>query len=120
MIGPVLVLWRAEVEGQASVMLRVHAACVHEVWEELHVCAATVEGCKIEDARFEIGAIDLIGPMATEALFAILKVGKGESAKVWNQLRGLSDPMSLPLGAVLDLDLRDPRIEYPNPPIQKR
>ena len=31
----------------------------------------------IEDARFEIGTIDLFGPLATEVLFAVLKVGKG-------------------------------------------
>jgi len=112
MIGPGLVLWRAQVEGAAQVMVRVHPAMAQEVWEELHECAGIVgEGVSIEDARFEIGAIDLFGPIATEALFAILKVGKGASSKIWNQLRGLSGPTNLPLGAVLDLDLCDPRIE---------
>lgn len=114
MIGPALILWRVDSgdAGVVQVMVRVHPAMVQEVWEEVHECVKVVgEGVKIEDARFEIGGIDLFGPMATEALFAILKVGKGGSSKVWNQLRGLSDPTSLPLGAVLDLDLCDPRIE---------
>ena len=70
-----------------------------------------MEGVKIEDARFEIGAIDLFGPLATEVLFAVLKVGKGTCSKVWQQLRGLGEAISLPLGAVIDLDLCDPRIE---------
>jgi ribonuclease P/MRP protein subunit POP1 len=112
MMGPALILWRAEVEGVAEVMVRIHPAIVQEVWEEFHGCVGVVgEGVKVEDARFEIGAIDLFGPMATEALFAILKTGKDPSSKVWNKLRGLTDPTSLPLGAVLDLDLCDPRIE---------
>ena len=93
-------------------MVRVHPAIVQEVWDELHECAKTVGEVRIEDARFEIGAIDLFGPMASEALFAVLKVGKGTCSKVWNQLRGLDNATSLPLGAVLDLDLCDPRVEY--------
>ena len=110
MIGPALILWRPSAE-ETKVMVRVHPAIVQEVWDELHVCAKTVGDVRIEDARFEMGAIDLFGPMASEALFAVLKVGKGTCSKVWNQLRGLDNATSLPLGAVLDLDLCDPRVE---------
>jgi len=120
MIGPALVLWRAQVEGTVQVMVRLHPAVAQEVWEEFHECAGIVgEGLKIEDARFEIGAIDLFGPLATEALFTILKPGKGASSTIWNRLRGLSDPTSLPLGSLLDLDLCDPRIEYTAPFFQQ-
>lgn len=112
MIGPALILWRESQGGLGQVMIRVHPSIVTEVWDELHCCAKIVEGIRIEDARFEIGSIDLFGPLATEVLFAVLKVGKGTCTKVWDQLRGLSDAASLPLGVVLDLDLRDPRIEY--------
>jgi ribonuclease P/MRP protein subunit POP1 len=112
MIGPALVLWRTGQAG-SQVMIRTHPAIVTQVWEELHLCAEKVDNIKIEDARFEIGSIDLFGPLSTEVLFAILKVGKGSSSKIWHQLRGLTDPGSLPLGAILDLDLCDPRIEYP-------
>jgi len=114
MIGPALLLWRPKID-ETQVMLRVHPAIVEEVWNELHVCAKTVGQIRIEDARFEIGAIDLFGPLSSEALFAILKVGKGICSKVWNQLRGLDKATSLPIGAVLDLDLCDPRVEYPAP-----
>jgi ribonuclease P/MRP protein subunit POP1 len=112
MIGPVLVLWKASQEKASQVMLRVHPAIIGQVWEELHTCAKTITDITIEDARFDLGAIDLFGPLATEALFAILKVGKGACSKVWQQLRGLGEPATLPLGAVLDLDLSDPRIAY--------
>jgi len=111
MIGPALVLWQV-VEGGRQVMIRVHPACVEEVWKELHSCATEVGNVRIEDARFEIGAIDLFGPLSTEVLFAVLNVGKGVCSKVWEQLSGLRDPGSLPLGAVLNLDLRDPRTAY--------
>ena len=113
MIAPALVLWSQNEEG-SQVMIRVHAACVTQVWEELHVCAKEVGDVNIEDARFEIGAIDLFGPLSTEVLFAVLNVGKGVCSKVWEQLRGLGDPGSLPIGAVLNLDLRDPRTTYPS------
>jgi len=114
MIGPALILWRVVDEGEMrQVMVRVHPSMVEEVWEELHVCAKMVgENIEIEDARFEIGAIDLFGPLASEVLFAVLKVGKGNCTKIWNQLRGLEDASTLPLGAVIDLNLCDPRIEY--------
>jgi ribonuclease P/MRP protein subunit POP1 len=112
MIGPAMILWRPSEGGLKQVMIRIHPAIVTEVWDELHVCAKSIGGITIEDARFEIGAIDLFGPLATEVLFAVLKVGKGTCTKVWNQLRGLGDAASLPIGAVLDLDLCDPRIEY--------
>lgn len=113
MIGPALILWRATTQDEIrQVMIRIHPAIVTEVWDELHLCAQKLEGITIDDSRFEIGAIDLFGPLATEVLFAVLKVGKGTCSKVWNQLRGLEDAASLPIGAVLDLDLCDPRIEY--------
>lgn len=112
MIGPALVLWRPGHGGSRQMVIRLHPGIVEEVWEELHDCAKTIGEIEIEDARFEIGSIDLFGPAATEALFAVLRVGKGACSKVWSQLRGLNDVATLPLGAVLDLDLCDPRIEY--------
>jgi hypothetical protein len=86
---------------------------VDQVWEELHFCSKQVGDVRIEDARFEIGAIDLFGPLSTEVLFSVLNVGKGVCSKIWEQLKGLGDPGSLPLGAVLNLDLTDPRTTYP-------
>ena len=118
MIGPALLLWDPKPESGEirQLMVRVHPSIAEEVWDEIHICARKVQGdIKIEDARFEIGAIDLFGPTSTEALFAILKPGKGTSEKLWNELRGLTSPGNLPIGAVLDLDVCDPRIEYPLP-----
>lgn len=112
MIGPGLVVWNASQDQLHQVMLRIHPAILGQVWEELHICAKTVDGITIEDARFDIGAIDLFGPLATEALFAMLKIGKGPCSKAWQHLRGLGEPASLPMGALLNLDLCDPRITY--------
>jgi ribonuclease P/MRP protein subunit POP1 len=112
MIGPALILWRVDKGAARQLMIRVHPAIVEQVWDELHVCAKTVGEINIEDARFEVGAIDVFGPLATEVLAAVFRVGKGVSAKVWQHLRGLEDTSSLPIGAVLDLNLSDPRIEY--------
>jgi ribonuclease P/MRP protein subunit POP1 len=111
MIGPALILWRVG-KGARQLMIRVHPAVVEQVWDEVHICAKSVGEINIEDARFEIGAIDLFGPLATEVLSAVFRVGKGVSAKVWQHLRGLDDASSLPIGAVLDLKISDPRIEY--------
>jgi ribonuclease P/MRP protein subunit POP1 len=112
MIGPALILWRVTEKDHRQLMIRVHPSTMEQVWEELHICATKVGGVSVEDARFGIGGIDLFGPMATEVLFAVFKVGKGACSKAWNQLRGLGEPGILPTGAVLDLDLCDPRIEY--------
>jgi ribonuclease P/MRP protein subunit POP1 len=116
MIGPALVLWKVLDDGERQVMVRIHPSITNEVWEELHICVRLVEGVCIEDARFEIGAIDVFGPMANEVLFAVLKTEAGEGEKVWSQLRGVNEPKCLPMGAVIDLNLRDPRIEYPLKP----
>jgi ribonuclease P/MRP protein subunit POP1 len=111
MIGPAFILWKVGQRGQRQLMIRVHPAIVGQVWDELHACAKAIGNINIEDARFDIGAIDLYGPLATEVLSAVLKTGKGTSAKVWYNLRGLGDAACLPIGAVLDLNLSDPRIE---------
>jgi len=112
MIGSALILWRGSQGSDRQVMIRVHPSIVWDLWEELHICAKKIGGVRMEDTRFEIGSIDLFGPTASEVLFAILKVGKNACSKVWHKLAGLGDPAALPLGAVLDLDLCDPRIEY--------
>ena len=111
MIGPALLLWRKREDDLRQLMIRVHPSMIKEAWTELHICARQIGDITIEDARFEIGSIDLFGPLGVEALYSILKVGKSSSYKIWNQLRGLNDSPSLPMGAVLDLDLCDPRIE---------
>jgi ribonuclease P/MRP protein subunit POP1 len=116
MIGPALLLWRKKEETQRQLMIRIHPAMVKEVWHELYFCAKEIGNIRVEDIRFEIGSIDLFGPLSVEALYSILKVGKGSSYKTWNHLRGVPDSSSLPMGAVLDLDLCDPRREY-SPPL---
>jgi ribonuclease P/MRP protein subunit POP1 len=112
MIGPALLLWKVNEDGSRQAMIRIHPSITTQVWEQLHLCAKDVTDVTIEDARFEIGAIDIFGPMANEVLSAVLKVGDGACAKIWNQLRGIHGPKCLPMGAVIDLNLRDPRIEY--------
>src|ERR1700737_4735475 len=73
MIGPAFLLWKVG-QGLRQLMIRVHPAILGQVWDELHLCATTVGEISIEDARFEIGAIDIFGPLAREMLTAVENV----------------------------------------------
>ena len=103
-----------------KVLLRVHPSAFHQLWTELvKVAKWQHPPVMLEDLRFEIASIDVIGPGSTEALCAVLQP-KGSSdgqihcsVQTWTKLPCLTNAASLPLGATLGFDVSDPRLTHP-------
>jgi ribonuclease P/MRP protein subunit POP1 len=139
-IAPTTVVWSAEnvksvdkvLESEPAelktrkasnrkLFVRVHPSAFHQVWTEIiKVAKMQRPQVLLEDLRFEIGSIDIIGPGSTEALLGVLKpinriAGKDDagSAEVWSHLAGLTNPASLPANAIMWFDISDPRLRHP-------
>lgn len=142
-IGPATIIWNPEsgpgdapgdaAEGQApppkrpqrQVFIRVHPSCFFELFNELTVLVkAQTPQLYVEDLRFEIGSIELAGPSSTEALLGILhpyyrKPGSEEEhATIFKSLVGVTNPASLPPGALLAFSIMDPRLRHPPKRVQ--
>ncbi|KAH7037216.1 ribonucleases P/MRP protein subunit POP1-domain-containing protein, partial [Microdochium trichocladiopsis] len=103
---------------QRRLFIRVHPSAFFDTFDELLRLARTNNPRPyVEDLRYEIGAIDLVGPSSTEALMAILKPHAEDTAKSLGEkfqtLFGLKDPASLPLGSMFAFSAADPRLRYP-------
>ena len=110
--------------AKRKVLLRVHPSAFHQLWTELFKVAKMQRPpIVLEDLRFEIASLEVTGPASTEALYAVLQptVASDEpmpsSARTWTRLPGLTNPASLPLGAILNFKTSDPRLTHPRKPI---
>ncbi|KAF7560741.1 hypothetical protein G7046_g3390 [Stylonectria norvegica] len=105
---------------QRQVFVRVHPSAFLELFNEL-LRLTKMENPRlyIEDLRFEIGSIDITGPASTETLLAVLhphhnkETPKNKHGELFQSLAGLTNPASLPAGAVLSFSAQDPRLRYP-------
>ncbi|KAI0848197.1 ribonucleases P/MRP protein subunit POP1-domain-containing protein [Daldinia vernicosa] len=127
-IGPATIIWSPEkqVEGEEQrkqfrqLFIRLHPSAFLETFNEL-LRLAKMQNPRpyIEDLRFEIGSIDIIGPDSTEALLGVLRPyfqksdSKESHASKFESLAGLKDPGALPLGSLLAFSIVDPRLRYP-------
>ncbi|KAK4690657.1 ribonuclease P/MRP protein subunit POP1, partial [Lecanoromycetidae sp. Uapishka_2] len=124
-----------------KLLLRVHPSAFLQVWHEvLKVAKIQRPPAMVEDLRFEIGSIEVVGPDSTEALVGALhpiedvKLSLPNDAhidagsdwkdmetpeKVWPQLAAVTNPASLPAYALLGFNITDPRLRYPPRTIQK-
>ncbi|KAI9755329.1 MAG: hypothetical protein M4579_004331 [Chaenotheca gracillima] len=113
---------------RSKVFVRVHPAAFLEIWNEiLALSKSTYPPVKVEDLRFEIGSIEVMGPGSTEALLGtlwpsdVVRPDATESspnqpaspAQVWNSLAGLTNPAALPQSALLAMHISDPRLHHP-------
>ena len=107
-----------------KIFVRVHPSAFLQLWEELlKVAKIQKPQVMVEDLRFEIGSIDVIGPGSTEALLSALKpvtnsesseeMSTGSPEEVWSSLAGLTNAASLPPQALLAFNISDPRLRYP-------
>ncbi|KAJ1335988.1 ribonuclease P/MRP protein subunit POP1 [Microdochium nivale] len=106
---------------QRRLILRVHPSVFLETFNELlRLARMNNPRPYVEDLRFEIGAIDLVGPSSTEALMALFKAHSNDVAHPlahkFQSLAGLKDPASLPIGSMFSFSAVDPRLSYPFPP----
>ncbi|KAL2161374.1 hypothetical protein VTH06DRAFT_8597 [Thermothelomyces fergusii] len=75
-IGPATIVWNPEAPArpQRQLFIRTHPACFLELFRELcKLVKMQTPQLYVEDLRFEIGSIELIGPGSTEALLGILR-----------------------------------------------
>ena len=126
---------QARKKAKRRLLLRVHPAAFLQVWNEiLKVAKIQRPQVMLEDLRFEIGSIKIIGPGSTEALIGALRplgvtktateIGSkggledawaeiGSAEEVWPQLAAVTNPGCLPANAMLGFDIFDPRLHYP-------
>ncbi|KPI41386.1 Ribonucleases P/MRP protein subunit pop1 [Cyphellophora attinorum] len=110
---------RQKVKLDRKLLVQVHPSIFKEFWIEL-LRAAKMQKPQVlvEDLRFEIGSIQVMGPASKEALLAVLRqrhepTEEDIALKTWKSLAGLSNPASLPQRAVLSFDIIDPRLDHP-------
>jgi ribonuclease P/MRP protein subunit POP1 len=106
-------------------IVRIHPSAFLETWTEtLRLSKLQRPAVHIEDLRFEIGSIDIIGPGSTEALLGILhpytqsEEDREEHAKTFQSLAGVTNPSSLPPNSLLAFCIMDPRLRYPPRPLK--
>jgi ribonuclease P/MRP protein subunit POP1 len=110
---------RQKVKLDRKILIQVHPSIFKEFWIEL-LRAAKMQKPQVlvEDLRFEIGSIQVMGPASTEALLAVLRprhepTEADVALRAWEALAGLSNPASLPRQAMLSFDIVDPRLDHP-------
>lgn len=133
--GPKIAAEQAKEKVKRRLLLRVHPSAFFQVWNELlKVAKIQRPQVMLEDLRFEVGSIEILGPGSTEALIGALhpkgvtestteKAAKGGSERewvdigsveeVWPQLAAVTNPACLPANAMLGFNISDPRLHYP-------
>lgn len=129
-IAPVLLLWChlsiktaggpgcEKKKGHHSILIRVHPSAFFQLWMTILSVSGSYPSVTSEDARFELGSLEVTGPAATSALLACLQPREKPASSdtpegVWGNLRYLTNPASLPPGAFLAFNIMDPRIAFP-------
>ncbi|KAL5116054.1 Ribonucleases P/MRP protein subunit pop1 [Pleosporales sp. CAS-2024a] len=103
-----------------KVFIRVHPSAFMQLWDEIvSISKAQKPSVTVEDLRFEIGSIEIMGPSAAEALSSVLTpspttdTASEAPQSIWPTLGSITDVGSLPLGAMLAFDMSDPRFADP-------
>ncbi|KAL2042667.1 hypothetical protein N7G274_004426 [Stereocaulon virgatum] len=127
-------------KSRRNLLLRVHPSVFFQVWNEiLKVAKIQRPQAMVEDLRFEIGSIEIVGPGSTEALVGALHpVQDAQSTsrtrtkasiedewedietaeRIWPQLAAVTNPGALPANAVLAFNVSDPRLHHPPRTVQ--
>jgi len=123
-IAPATVIWRPESTPPAKqsrqIFIRIHPSAFSQLWDQLtRLVKIQKPQLTIEDLRYEIGSIEIVGPASTEALTSAL-CPTGTSAgdkslieRTWPLLAGVQNPSTLPADALLAFDISDPRLHHP-------
>ncbi|KAF2636523.1 hypothetical protein P280DRAFT_409432 [Massarina eburnea CBS 473.64] len=121
-IAHVTVIWSAPDAGsiKRKVFVRVHPSAFLQLWNEvIRVSKVQKPAITVEDLRFEIGSIEIMGPAAAEALISILSPSDGSDVAsnapeaLWRSLCTITDPGVLPSGALMAFTVSDPRLQDP-------
>ncbi|KAK7189197.1 POPLD-domain-containing protein [Paraphaeosphaeria sporulosa] len=119
-IASVTIIWSVAEEGRAKrkAFIRVHPCAFLQLWNEvIRIAKVQKPAVTVEDLRFEIGSIEIMGPGAAETLCSILHPSsspdEGSPRSMWPALADVTDPGVLPPGALLSFPICDPRLRDP-------
>jgi ribonuclease P/MRP protein subunit POP1 len=106
--------------SQRKAFLRVHPGAFLHMWNEVvRVSKTQKPAVTVQDLRFEIGSIEMVGPASAETLCSILSPTRSTDAtpgaplSLWPTLAPVTDAASLPAGALLAFSISDPRLRDP-------
>ncbi|KAF1916742.1 ribonucleases P/MRP protein subunit POP1-domain-containing protein [Ampelomyces quisqualis] len=121
-IAQVTILWcvAAADSKKRKLFIRVHPSAFLQLWNEvIRVSKIQKPSVVVEDVRFEVGSIEIMGPAAAETLSSILtpapmlNTTADAPQSIWPALAATTDVGSLPKGAMLAFDISDPRFRDP-------
>jgi ribonuclease P/MRP protein subunit POP1 len=120
-IAPVTIVWciQEAASKKRKLFIRVHPSAFLQLWNEVvRISKVQKPGVIVEDLRFEVGSIEIMGPAAVETLCSILSPSSSEHAddapqSIWPTLASVTDVGSLPAGALLAFNISDPRLRDP-------
>lgn len=117
--------------GDRKIFIRIHPSAFFQLWQALlDLAKRQTPSVTVEDLRFDIGSIEITGPGSTEALNSVLQPDpssnfptEAETPRaafdsdgpelIWRSLLGISNPSTLPQGALLAFTILDPRLRSP-------
>ncbi|KAF1963082.1 ribonuclease P complex subunit Pop1 [Byssothecium circinans] len=121
-IAQVTIIWCVPdvTSNNRKAFLRVHPSAFLQVWNEvIRISKVQKPAVTVEDLRFEIGSIEVMGPAAAETLCAILApsptsdLSSTTPQALWENLATVTNPGELPSGALLAFRISDPRLRDP-------
>jgi ribonuclease P/MRP protein subunit POP1 len=121
-IAQVTVIWtvREESKSTRKVFIRVHPSAFLHLWNEIvRIAKVQKPAVSVEDLRFEIGSIEIMGPASAETLCAIMSPSSSVAASsdapssIWSTLASITDVRQLPANALVAFSVSDPRLRDP-------
>ena len=132
-IAPITIIWNPNIDlsghksrrslvsapSKSEVFIRVHPSAFKEVWELLRHQVKSLSGLYIEDLRYEIGSIELMGGNSTEALratfnpFWTLKRDREVDVDVYKDIDTRLGPDNYPGTPIFGFQIIDSRLRFP-------
>lgn len=119
-IAHVIVIWCVAEEHGAKrkALIRVHPCAFLRLWNEvIRIAKVQRPMVTVEDLRFQIGSMEIMGPSTAETLCSVLfphtPTEFPSPQASWSRLTGVTDPGILPPGALLSFPICDPRLRDP-------
>jgi ribonuclease P/MRP protein subunit POP1 len=122
-IAEIAVVWSTQEspdDRKRKAFIRVHPSAFLHLWNQIiRMAKVQKPAVTVEDLRFEIGSIEIMGPAAAETLCSILVANpQGSPSSVgveslWPTLASISDCRIMPPNPVLAFSCSDPRLRDP-------
>lgn len=121
-IAQVTVIWSVQTssDNKKKVFIRVHPSAFLQLWNEVtRIAKVQKPAVAVEDLRFEIGSIEIMGPAAAETLCSVLSpspivdMSADAPQSIWPTLASVRDVGELPPDPLLAFSCSDPRLRDP-------